>query len=180
MVEPLPEPAADAALDDAPERRSAEVSAAFHGERLDKAVVAIAPEFSRNHLQGLIEQGHVSVDGKTLLGASRKVLAGQRIDIELVPTADILAAVAAARRPGQVLVGFAAETDDGLDRARAKRERKGVDLIVLNDVSRPDIGFEVDDNEVVLVSADGAEPVAKASKREIAVAILDRVERLLR
>ncbi len=100
--------------------------------------------------------------------------------LELVPTADILAAVAAARRPGQVLVGFAAETDDGLERARAKRERKGVDLIVLNDVSRPDIGFEVDDNEVVLVSATGAEPVAKASKREIAVAILDRVERLLR
>ena len=92
MVEPLPEPAAnaalDAVLDDTPERRSAEVSAAFHGERLDKAVVAIAPEFSRNHLQGLIEQGHVSVDGKTLLGASRKVLAGQRIDIELVPTAE--------------------------------------------------------------------------------------------
>ena len=88
MVEPLPEAPADAALDDAPERRSAEVSAAFHGERLDKAVVAIAPEFSRNHLQGLIEQGHVSVDGKAMLSASRKVLAGQHIDIELVPTAE--------------------------------------------------------------------------------------------
>ena len=57
--------------------------------------------------------------------------------------------------PGQVLVGFAAETDDGLARARQKRERKGVDLVVLNDVSRTDIGFEVDHNEVTSSRADG-------------------------
>ncbi len=100
--------------------------------------------------------------------------------LELVATADILAAVGAARRPGQVLVGFAAETGDGLERARAKRERKGVDLIVLNDVARPDIGFEVDDNEVVLVGPDGEEHLAKAPKAAIAGTILDRVETLLR
>ena len=94
-----------------------------------------------------------------------------------MPTADILAAIGAARRPGQVLVGFAAETGDGLERARAKRERKGVDLIVLNDVSRADIGFEVDDNEVVLVAATGR-ALARAPKRAIAAAILDRVEHL--
>ena len=88
--------------------------------------------------------------------------------LELVPTADILAAIGAARRPGQVLVGFAAETGDGLERARAKRERKGVDLIVLNDVARADIGFEVDDNEVALVGPDGVEHLAKASKAAIA------------
>jgi phosphopantothenoylcysteine decarboxylase/phosphopantothenate--cysteine ligase len=99
--------------------------------------------------------------------------------LELVPNADILAAIGAARRPGQVLVGFAAETGDGLERARAKRERKGVDLIVLNDVARPDIGFEVDDNEVVLVGPDGAEQLEKAPKAMVADAILDRVERLL-
>jgi phosphopantothenoylcysteine decarboxylase/phosphopantothenate--cysteine ligase len=99
--------------------------------------------------------------------------------LELVPSADILAAIGAARRPGQVLVGFAAETGDGLERARAKRERKGVDLIVLNDVARPDIGFEVDDNEVVLVGPDGAEHLDKAPKAVVAGAILDRVERLL-
>jgi phosphopantothenoylcysteine decarboxylase / phosphopantothenate---cysteine ligase len=99
--------------------------------------------------------------------------------LELVPTADILAAIGARRRPGQVLVGFAAEMGDGLERARAKRERKGVDLIVLNDVARADIGFEVDDNEVVVVGRDGEEHLAKAPKAVIAATILDRVETLL-
>ena len=98
--------------------------------------------------------------------------------LELVPTTDILAAIGAARRPGQVLVGFAAETGDGLERARAKRERKGVDLIVLNDVARSDIGFEVDENEVALVGPDGVEHLPKASKAAIAAAILDRIETL--
>jgi phosphopantothenoylcysteine decarboxylase/phosphopantothenate--cysteine ligase len=99
--------------------------------------------------------------------------------LELEPTADILAALGAVRRPGQVLVGFAAETGDGLVRAAEKRSRKGVDLIVLNDVSRPDIGFEVADNEVALVGADGVEHLPKASKPVVAAAILDRVEQLL-
>jgi 23S rRNA pseudouridine1911/1915/1917 synthase len=80
--------ASDAAWADEPERRTATVAAAFHGERLDKAVVSIAPEFSRNHLQGLIEEGHVSVDGTAQRSASRKVLAGQRIEVDLVPTAE--------------------------------------------------------------------------------------------
>ena len=71
-----------------PERRESQVSQGLHGQRLDKAVVAIAGEFSRNHLQGLIEQGHVSVDGELARTASRKVLAGQLIVVELVPTAE--------------------------------------------------------------------------------------------
>ena len=61
----------------------------------------------------------------------------------------------------------------------AKRQRKGVDLIVLNDVSRADIGFDAEHNEVVLVSAQGAEHVERAPKRAIAAAVLDRVEGLL-
>ena len=96
-----------------------------------------------------------------------------------MPTDDILAGLGQARRAGQVLVGFAAETGDDLARAREKRERKGVDLVVLNDVSRSDIGFEVDQNEVTLVSADGDERLPKASKADVASAILDRVQRLL-
>jgi phosphopantothenoylcysteine decarboxylase/phosphopantothenate--cysteine ligase len=99
--------------------------------------------------------------------------------LELEPTADVLAALAARRRPGQVLVGFAAEDGADVERAEAKRQRKGVDLIVLNDVSRSDIGFDVDDNEVVLVSADGAAHVPLASKRAIAGAVLDRVQQFL-
>ena len=68
------------------ERREAVVGAATHGQRLDKAVVAFVGEFSRNYLQGLIERGHVRVDGKVADTPSRKVVAGQTIAIELVPT----------------------------------------------------------------------------------------------
>ena len=76
----------DAPWDSVPERREAIVSLALHGQRLDKAVVTMAGEFSRNHLQGLIERGHVCVDARVCITASRKVLAGQRIALDLVPT----------------------------------------------------------------------------------------------
>ena len=71
---------------DAPEQREAAVDAVLHGARLDKAVVALAPEFSRNHLQGLIAAGHVWIDGQAQRSASRKVSAGQTLRVELVPT----------------------------------------------------------------------------------------------
>ena len=87
------------------------------------------------------------------------------------------AAIAAA---GPVLVGFAAETDDLLLKAREKRARKGVDLIVANDVSQPDRGFDVETNAVTLVSDEGDEPIALQSKDRVAAAILDRIERLMR
>jgi phosphopantothenoylcysteine decarboxylase/phosphopantothenate--cysteine ligase len=101
--------------------------------------------------------------------------------VELEPTTDVLAALGERRRPGQVLVGFAAdEGDRGLERAREKLVRKRVDLIVFNDVSRADIGFDATDNEVTLVSGIAPERVvAKAGKDEIAAAILDDVETLL-
>ena len=74
---------------------------------------------------------------------------------------------------------LAAEAGADIERAQAKRLRKGVDLIVLNDVARSDIGFEVDANEVALVGPDGVEHLPKASKAAVAAAILDRVESLL-
>ena len=80
--------AADAPWLEEPERREAAVPQALHGQRLDKAVVAMAGEFSRTHLQGLIEQGHVRLDGVVAGSASRKVLAGQLVSVELVPTAE--------------------------------------------------------------------------------------------
>ena len=79
-----------------------------------------------------------------------------------------------------VLVGFAAETHDLVDRARQKRARKHVDLIVANDVSLPDRGFDVDTNAVTLVTEHGAEPVPLQSKARVAAAILDRVEAIIR
>jgi phosphopantothenoylcysteine decarboxylase / phosphopantothenate---cysteine ligase len=100
--------------------------------------------------------------------------------IELEATPDVLASIGAARRPGQVLVGFAAdEGDAGLERARHKRAAKGADLFVFNDVARADIGFDSEENEVVIVSANGDRAVAKAPKRAVAAAVLDEVERLL-
>jgi phosphopantothenoylcysteine decarboxylase/phosphopantothenate--cysteine ligase len=101
------------------------------------------------------------------------------LTIELEPTNDVLASVAAKRRPGQVLVGFAAEHGEGaVSRARAKLERKGLDAVVVNDISRRDIGFDSDDNEVTLVTAAGDEPVPFGPKGRVAGAILDVVERL--
>jgi phosphopantothenoylcysteine decarboxylase / phosphopantothenate---cysteine ligase len=100
--------------------------------------------------------------------------------VELVPTTDVLATLADGRRNGQVIVGFAAdEGEAGLERARAKLAAKGADLIVFNDVSRDDIGFDAPDNEVVLISRSGERRIGKASKREIAAAILDEAEKFL-
>jgi phosphopantothenoylcysteine decarboxylase/phosphopantothenate--cysteine ligase len=100
--------------------------------------------------------------------------------VELEPTVDVLRELGASRSNGQVLVGFAAETGEaGLERARAKLDRKHLNLIVFNDVSREDVGFDTPDNEVVILSSDGERRVDKAPKDEIARAILDEVERLL-
>jgi phosphopantothenoylcysteine decarboxylase/phosphopantothenate--cysteine ligase len=104
----------------------------------------------------------------------------ERWTVELEPTADVLARLGAARRPGQVLVGFAADgSGEGLERARQKRIAKQADLIVFNDVSRADIGFDAPENEVVVVSEAGERSLPRAPKREIAAAVLDEVERLL-
>jgi phosphopantothenoylcysteine decarboxylase / phosphopantothenate---cysteine ligase len=95
-------------------------------------------------------------------------------EVVLEPTADILAELGARRRPGQVLVGFAAETDDLRGHAADKLRRKGVDLIVANDVSAPGVGFEHDTNAVVILAADGmSHEVSLTDKRAIARAILD-------
>ena len=75
-----------------------------------------------------------------------------------------------------MLVGFAAESGDPVARAREKLQRKQVDFIVANDISRADAGFEVDTNAVTIVSADGEEHVPLAPKTEIASVILDRAE----
>ena len=100
--------------------------------------------------------------------------------VALEPTQDVLAELGRRRRNGQVLVGFAADVGEaGLARAREKLANKGGNLFVFNDVSRSDVGFESEENEVVLVAPDGERVVSKRSKEECAVAILDEVSRLL-
>jgi phosphopantothenoylcysteine decarboxylase/phosphopantothenate--cysteine ligase len=103
---------------------------------------------------------------------------GEAWPLTLEPTTDVLRELGAARNKGAiaVLVGFAADTGErGLERAREKLAAKRVDLIVYNDVSREDIGFDAPENEVVLVSADGERRLEKAPKERIAAAILDAV-----
>jgi phosphopantothenoylcysteine decarboxylase/phosphopantothenate--cysteine ligase len=112
--------------------------------------------------------------------AGKRPKDGEPWTVDLVPTADVARALGAARRDGQVLVAFGAESgEDGLARKRAMLTDKNVDLVVYNDVGRDDVGFESEDNEVVLVLRDGERTIAKAPKREIAGAILDEVELLL-
>jgi phosphopantothenoylcysteine decarboxylase/phosphopantothenate--cysteine ligase len=91
-------------------------------------------------------------------------------EVTLEPTTDVLRTLAEQRTNGQVLIGFAADRGD----------RKRVDLVVYNDVSREDIGFDAEDNEVVLIGAGGERRVGKASKDRIAAAIVDTAEELLR
>jgi phosphopantothenoylcysteine decarboxylase/phosphopantothenate--cysteine ligase len=119
-------------------------------------------------------------DFRPTAAAEHKITRGERaISLELEPTDDILAGLASRRRQGQTIIGFAAEAGgDALARAREKLARKGVDAIVLNDVSSSEIGFESDSNEVVVVTAEGDHPVPLASKPEVAEAILDQVDRL--
>jgi phosphopantothenoylcysteine decarboxylase / phosphopantothenate---cysteine ligase len=100
--------------------------------------------------------------------------------VELEPTADVARALGERKTPGQVLVVFGAEHgEEGLERKRSMLETKNADLVVFNDVGRADIGFDVPENEVVLVTRDGERVVPKAGKAQIASAILDEVERLL-
>jgi phosphopantothenoylcysteine decarboxylase/phosphopantothenate--cysteine ligase len=101
--------------------------------------------------------------------------------VTLEPTADVLRTLGERRTNGQVLIGFAADRGDrARPRAREKLEHKHVDLMVYNDVSRSDIGFDAGDNEVVLITAAGERRVAKAPKDQIATAIVDAAEELLR
>jgi phosphopantothenoylcysteine decarboxylase/phosphopantothenate--cysteine ligase len=116
--------------------------------------------------------------------ASEKIKRSGPIELQLEPNADILADLGslrhAAGKVSPMLIGFAAETESLLDNARAKLTKKRVDAIVLNDVSRPDIGFNSDRNEVTIVTAGETILIPEASKLDIAQKILDAALRLRR
>ena len=137
-------------------------------ERFDSAHVLLMAAAPADFRAAAPEEGKISRES-----------GGDGLELRLEATEDILAGVAARRRPDQTLVGFAAETGaQAIDRARAKLERKAVDAIVFNDVSRSEIGFDSADNEVTVVERDGEHHVPLASKDEVADAVLDRVEAL--
>jgi phosphopantothenoylcysteine decarboxylase / phosphopantothenate---cysteine ligase len=135
---------------------------------------AVREEFTAAHV---LLMAAAPADFRPVRAAEEKLTRDGSLELSLEPTADILAGLTADRDSGQTIVGFAAEHGgDAVGRARAKLVRKGADLIVLNDVSDPAIGFESSDNEVTLVAADGDIPIPRAPKDEIAEAILDRVQ----
>jgi phosphopantothenoylcysteine decarboxylase/phosphopantothenate--cysteine ligase len=103
----------------------------------------------------------------------------ETLTLTLERTDDIISALAAARRPGQTLVGFAAEHGDGaVAYGRDKLTRKGLDAVVVNDIGRKDIGFEGVENEVTIVTASGERHVPRTSKAAVARAVLDTVSDL--
>jgi phosphopantothenoylcysteine decarboxylase/phosphopantothenate--cysteine ligase len=138
---------------------------------MEAAVVPRAPD------QDVIIMAAAVADFRPREPARRKIKKGDRPPhIELEPTHDFLVDLGAHKPAGQVLVGFAAETDDLLANARQKLERKHLDLIVANDVSAPGVGFEHDTNQVVILSPAGIEhDGALSDKRAVARAVLDAV-----
>jgi len=108
----------------------------------------------------------------------KKTGPGFPVSIALEPTADILQGLAARRHAGQVIVGFAAEHGaDAVGYGRQKLAQKGIDVVVVNDISRTDIGFDADANEAVIVTAETENRVARAPKEQVADAVLEEVER---
>ena len=114
--------------------------------------------------------------------SAEKIKRRGAMELQLEPNPDILADLGslrqAAGRQAPVLIGFAAETENLLQNARDKLAKKGVDAIVLNDVSRKDVGFDSDRNEVTIVSPTGAVPVPQAGKLQVAQRVLDAAVRL--
>jgi phosphopantothenoylcysteine decarboxylase/phosphopantothenate--cysteine ligase len=106
----------------------------------------------------------------------KKTDAGEELALRLERTDDVLSGLAARRRPGQLIVGFAAETGEGaLEYGRGKLARKNLDAVVVNDVSAPGIGFDSDDNEVTILTAEHERHVPRTTKADVAAAILDAV-----
>jgi phosphopantothenoylcysteine decarboxylase/phosphopantothenate--cysteine ligase len=134
----------------------------------------------------LVRFGHASI---TIMTAAVSDFApakvsGQKIkreaamNLDLQPTSDILAELGSSRAPGQLLIGFAAETHNASENARRKLERKHLDAIVLNDVSLPGLGFSSERNAGVIITADEQTEIPEMSKLEMAGRILDAVVKL--
>jgi phosphopantothenoylcysteine decarboxylase/phosphopantothenate--cysteine ligase len=152
-------------------------SAGIDVVRVDTAAEMEHAVVSRADQADIVVMAAAVADFRPVDPATAKIKkAGGMPEVVLEPTVDILAALGAQRRDGQTIVGFAAETDDLRANAADKLARKGVDLIVANDVSAPGVGFEHDTNAVVILGRDGsAQDVPLTDKRAIARAILDAI-----
>ncbi|MET0902071.1 MAG: bifunctional phosphopantothenoylcysteine decarboxylase/phosphopantothenate--cysteine ligase CoaBC [Acidimicrobiales bacterium] len=152
-------------------------SAGIDVVRVDTAAEMEQAVLSRADQADVVVMAAAVADFRPVTVADAKIKkAGGVPEVVLEPTRDILSALGAERRPGQTIVGFAAETDDLRANAADKLARKGIDLIVANDVSAPGVGFEHDTNAVLILGADGAaEEIPITDKRAVARAILNAV-----
>jgi phosphopantothenoylcysteine decarboxylase/phosphopantothenate--cysteine ligase len=128
----------------------------------------------------LIIKAAAVADYKPLKVSDQKLKRSGPLTLELAPTVDILAEVARKRRPGQLIVGFAAETENGMENGRAKLLRKGADAIVMNDVSGEGVGIDADNNAATFLTASTAIDLPEMPKRKLADRILDEIAALRR
>ncbi len=148
--------------------------------RIDVETTAELAEATRREFAAahLLLMAAAPADFRAAAPAEGKLRRDEGLGLRLEPTEDILASLAAARTAEQTIVGFAAEHGLDVERAREKLSRKGADLIVLNDISDPSIGFESPDNAVTLIGSTSETPLSLASKDVIAEQILERVDQL--
>jgi phosphopantothenoylcysteine decarboxylase / phosphopantothenate---cysteine ligase len=148
--------------------------------RIDVETAAQLAEAARSEFANadLLLMAAAPADFRPAKAAAGKLRREGSLELQLEPTEDILAALTAKRTAGQTVVGFAAEHGNDIARAREKLTRKGIDLIVLNDVSDPSIGFESADNAVTLIGPTDETTLQQAPKDVIAEQILQRVDQL--
>jgi len=144
--------------------------------------VTSAAEMQAAALQRLNEATIVvmaaAVSDYTVKTAPQKLKRDEARTLELEPTPDILREIAARRNPGTLVIGFAAETENILANGRAKLERKGIDAIVVNDVSSPHLGFDSKDNAGTILTKDNEVAIPPTSKAAMAQRILDEIKKL--
>jgi phosphopantothenoylcysteine decarboxylase/phosphopantothenate--cysteine ligase len=127
--------------------------------------------------QDAVIQAAAVADYRPAEQADRKIKkqAGEEMVIRLVENPDVARTIGEKKRPGQILVGFAAETDHVQKNAVSKLKKKNLDMIVANDVTVPGAGFNVDTNIATLITAQGSEEQPMQTKRQLAEVILDRI-----
>ena len=179
------------ALAEAAERRGARVilvtaPTALRPPANVEMIPVISTEEMRAAVLGRMDQASIVIkaaavaDYRPLKQAEQKLKRSGPLTIDLEPTEDILAEAVARRHAGQLIIGFAAETQDPVAHARAKLLRKGADAIVLNDVSREGIGFDSDRNAVTFLTRSTALELPEMAKRDLADRILEEILALRR
>ena len=159
---------------------------ALHPPANCEFVSVVSAEDMRRAVLNRLDEATIVIKAAAVADYRPRVLAEQKmkrtgpITIEFEPTADILREVVASKRPGTLVIGFAAETENLLEHGRDKLLRKGADAIVLNDVSRPGMGFDADNNAATFLTPKTAIELPAMTKHELASRILDEVIALRR